>query len=65
MPTLMTAAIAKLLRDRMHPESPDGTRIAVIDFSDDYLFVVAADGSDKQILVRKNNDGRLAPGNPG
>ena len=49
----------------MHPESPDGTRIAVIDFSDDYLFVVAADGSDKQILVRKNNDGRLAPGNPG
>jgi Tol biopolymer transport system component len=40
--------------------SPDGSRITVItEFSDAYLATMAPDGSDVQILVRKDEDGDL------
>ena len=39
--------------------SPDGFKIAVIDFADDYLFTVAPDGSDVRVLVRREEDGDL------
>ncbi len=44
--------------------SPDGSKIAVIDFvSDEYLFTVNADGSGRQVLVRREEDGDLKAAN--
>ena len=39
--------------------APDGSRIAVIDFSDEYLFTVTPDGTERQVLVRRDDDGEL------
>ena len=39
--------------------SADGSKIAVIDFSDVYLYTVAPDGSDVLVLVRREDDGDL------
>ena len=46
--------------------SPDGSRIAVVqeDWEDsDILFTIALDGSDRRVLVRRDEDGKLVAAN--
>ena len=43
--------------------SPDGSRIAVIDSSYNYLFTVAPDDSDLSVLVNREEDGKLVAAN--